>query len=121
VKQFFDKEWAKLKRLPQKDRIVRSPMGRIRRFDSFPSRALERSFKMTWPQQIEAHLIKIVMVRLDRIFRRRNMKAQIIMMIHDALWVECPQNEAEQVKQLVRRMMIKAEKLTVPITVDFQD
>jgi DNA polymerase I-like protein with 3'-5' exonuclease and polymerase domains len=58
VSTFFDREWKKLKRLPQAARIVRSPSGRIRRFNSYPSKALERSFKVTWPQQIEGDLIK---------------------------------------------------------------
>jgi DNA polymerase I-like protein with 3'-5' exonuclease and polymerase domains len=81
VRVFFDREWEKLKRLPQKDRVVRSPSGRIRRFAAFPSKSLERSFKVTWPQQIEADLIKTAMLRLDRIFRRRKMGAHIVMMI----------------------------------------
>jgi DNA polymerase I len=121
VKSFFDREWAELKRSPQEDRMVRSPLGRIRRFDTYPSKALERSFKVTRPQQIEADLIKTAMVRLDRIFRRRNMKARMVMMIHDALWVESPEEEAEQVRHLVRRMMTTAAaKLKVPLEVDIK-
>jgi DNA polymerase I len=118
VSAFFDREWKRLKKLPQADRVVRSPLGRIRRFNSYPSKALERSFRVTWPQQIEADLIKTAMLRLDRIFRRRNMKARIVMMIHDALWVECPENEAEQVRHLVRRMMTTAGKLKAPLVVE---
>jgi DNA polymerase I len=120
VKAFFDREWAELKRLPQGDRVVRSPLGRIRRFNSYPSKALERSFKVTWPQQIEADLIKTAMVRLDRIFRRSDMRARIVMMIHDSLWVECPEEEAEEVRQLIRRMMTTVGKLRVPLKVDIK-
>jgi DNA polymerase I len=120
VKAFFDREWKKLKKLPQKERIVRSPLGRIRRFDTYPSKALERSFKVTWPQQIEADLIKTAMLRLDRIFRRRNKGARIVMMIHDALWVECPEEEAEQVRHLMRKMMTTAAKLKVPLAVEIE-
>jgi hypothetical protein len=67
VREFFDREWDKLKRLPQKDRIVRSPLGRIRRYDEYPNRALERSFEVTWAQKIEPDLIKTATSRLDRI------------------------------------------------------
>jgi DNA polymerase I len=73
---------------------------------------------VTWPQQVEADLINTAMLRLDRIFRRRNMEARIVMMIHDALWVEAPQEETVDVKHLVRRMMTTAAKLTVPLPVD---
>jgi DNA polymerase I len=120
VKKFFEREWQKLKKLPQNDRVVRSLLGRIRRFDTYPSKALERSFKVTWPQQIEADLIKTAMLRLDRIFRKRNMEARMVMMIHDSLWVEAPKEEAEQVRHLMRKMMATAGKLKVPLEVDIK-
>lgn len=81
---------------------------------------MERKFRITWPQQIEADLIKTAMVRLDRIFMRRNMRARIVMMIHDALWVEAPEEEASDVKHLVKRMMTTAAKLRVPWEVDIK-
>jgi DNA polymerase I len=120
VRAFFYREWRTLKRLPQKDRVARSPLGRVRRFDSYPSKALERSFRVTWPQQIEADLIKTAMLRLDRIFRRRSVKGRFVMIIHDALWVEAPHEEENQVRHLVERMMITAGKLAVPLDVDIK-
>jgi DNA polymerase-1 len=105
VKEFFEAEWQRLKRTAQSQRVVKSPLGRIRSFDTRATRAMERKFRVTVPQQIEADLIKTAMVRLHRIFRRRNMGARIVMMIHDALWVEAPKEEAEEVSHLVRRMM----------------
>jgi DNA polymerase I len=120
VKDFFAEEWQALKEEPKKDRITIAPSGRIRRFDTRANRAVERKFRITLPQQIEADLIKTAMVRLDRIFRRRNMKAHIVMVIHDALWVECPENEAERVRHLLRKMMITAGKLKVPLEVDIK-
>jgi DNA polymerase I-like protein with 3'-5' exonuclease and polymerase domains len=80
---------------------------------------MERQFRVTWPQQIEADLIKTAMLPFDRISRRRNMKAQIVMMIHDALWVEAPNEEEIQVRNVVRRTMTTVEKLRVPLEVDF--
>ena len=54
------------------------------------------------------------------IFTHRNMETNIVMMIHDSLWVEAPQEEAAQVKHLVRRVMETAGKpyLKVPLEVD---
>ncbi|WP_041286281.1 DNA polymerase [Desulfomonile tiedjei] len=120
VKEFFDREWKKMKKLPSDQRIVRSLAGRERHFPRWPTFEVERQFRVTWPQQIEADLIKTAMLRLDRIFRRRSMDARIVMMIHDALWVECPEKEAEQVKHLTQRMMITSGKLRVPLDVDIQ-
>jgi DNA polymerase I len=61
------------------------------------------------------------MVRLDRIFQQRNMKAHIVMVIHDALWVECPEEEAKQVRHLLRKTMTTAANLSVPLEAEFQD
>lgn len=76
--------------------------------------------RVTLPQRIEADLIKTAMVRLDRIFRRREMGARIVMMIHDALWVEAPHEEEAEVRHLVQRMKITAGKLKVPLEVDLK-
>jgi DNA polymerase-1 len=105
VKEFFDAEWQRLKRTPQSQRVVKSPLGRIRRFDTRATRAIERKFRVTVPQQIEADLIKNAMVRLHRIFHSRNMEARIVMAIHDALWVEAPKKDEAEVRHLVRRIM----------------
>jgi DNA polymerase-1 len=105
VKEFFDAEWEKLKRTPQSQRAVKSPFGRIRKFDARATGAMERKFRVTVPQQIEADLIKTAMVRLHRIFHSLNMGARIVMMIHDALWVEAPRKEEAEVRHLVTRMM----------------
>ncbi len=118
VKQFFEDAWNDLKALPNKQRVVTAPSGRIRRFSTRANKAAERRFRITLPQQMEADLIKTAMVRLDRIFKKRNMKAHIVMVIHDALWIECPHNEAQQVKHLVEKMMQTAGKLKVPLEVD---
>ncbi len=60
------------------------------------------------------------MLRLDRIFRRRDMKARIVMMIHDALWVECPKEEAANVRRLIARMMTTAARFKVPMEVEIK-
>lgn len=59
------------------------------------------------------------MVRLDRIFRRRNMEARIVMMIHDSTWVECPEAEDAEVNYLMGRMMTTGGRVDVPLKVDF--
>ncbi len=120
VQDFFEKEWKKLKALPMERRSVKSLLGRIRRFDTRANPATQRSFRVTWPQQIEADLIKTAMIRLDCIFTKRKMGARIVMMIHDALWVEAPHQEAEQVRHLLRKMMTTAARLRVPVGVDFK-
>ena len=48
------------------------------------------------------------------------MGARTVMVIHDALWVEAPHEEAEQVRHLLRKMMTTAGKLKVPLEVDLK-
>ncbi len=120
VKNFFDQEWEKLKKLPTEDRVVRSLMGRERSFPRRPTAEIDRQFRLTWPQQIEANLIKTAMVRLDQIFQSRNMKARVVIVIHDALWVEAPQEDESEVRSVVRRMLSTAGKLDIPLRVVIQ-
>ncbi len=121
VREFFADEWKKMTKLPVKDRVVRSLLGRERHFPWRPSAAVERQFRVTWPQQIEADLMKTAMVRLDRIFRRRNMKARIVMMIHDALWAESPEDEAKEARRLLEQAMKNAVEMPlVPLEVEFE-
>ncbi len=84
-----------------------------------PSNLVVHGMKTTLSQQIDADPTKRASIRLDRIFRRRNMKAPIVMMIHDDLWVEAPQDEATEVRRLVRNMMTTAGKLDVPLDLVF--
>ena len=119
VADFFTQEWEKIKKLPAQERVVRSLMGRKRHFPRRPSSEMERQFRVTWPQQIEADLIKTAMERLDRIFRRRNMKARIVMMIHDSIWLEAPIAEEEEARKILEELMTTAEGLSVRLEVEF--
>lgn len=75
-------------------------------------------FLVTWPQHIEADIIAAVMVRLDRTFLRSRLKACMVMMIHDSLWGEAPEEDANQVRYLVRATMTETGELNVPLEVD---
>jgi len=120
VREFFAQEWEKMKKLPSQERVVRSLMGRERRFPRRPTAEMERQFRVTWPQQIEADLIKTAMLLLDRSFRNQGMAARILMMIHDALWVEAPQGEEDEVRKLLKRAMTDAGRLDVHLAVGFE-
>jgi DNA polymerase I len=120
VKEFFAQEWEKMKKLPAQQRTVRSLIGRERNFARRPSSEMERQFRVTWPQQIEADLIKTAMLRLELIFRPGNMKARIVMMIHDSIWVEAQYEQETEVRRLVSGMMTTAGKLNVPLDVDVE-
>ena len=121
VREFFETEWRRLQAMPQKETVVRSLMGMIRKFDTRANPAVERKFRGTVPQQIEADLIKTAIVRLHGLFKRWRMGARMGTMFHDSLWAKAPEEEAAQVKHLVRRMIETPGNpyLNVPVEADF--
>jgi DNA polymerase-1 len=121
ISEFFDREWEKLKKLRREDRMVTSPTGRIRRFSTRANPALERQFRVSLPQMMETDILKTAAVRLNRVFRRRGMGARIVMLIHDALWVEAPTDEEKETHRLMDKFMNKAARPLLELKVDFSD
>jgi DNA polymerase-1 len=121
ISDFFDREWDRLKKLPRKDRVVTSPTGRIRRFATRANPAVQMQFRVSLPQMMEADILKTAAVRLDRISKRRNMGARIVMLIHDAIWVEAPADEKEEARRLMDKIMSTAGKPFLELKVDFSD
>jgi DNA polymerase I len=119
VRDFFAQEWEKTRKLPAQQRVVRSLIGRELNFALWPSSETERQFRVTWPQQVEADLIKTAMLRLDRIFRRRNMNARIVIMIHDSIWMEASIAEEEDAMKILKEVMTTVVELSIPLEVNF--
>ena len=103
---------------------VRTLLGRLRhlpdlRSPNYQIRAeAERQAMNTPVQGSAADLIKKAMVDLHREIRRRGLRARLILQIHDELLLEVPEEEAEEARELVRRVMEDALALDVPLVVD---
>ncbi|MBQ9327691.1 MAG: DNA polymerase I [Solobacterium sp.] len=65
-----------------------------------------------------ADLIKIAMIHIDQMMKEAGVKSQMILQVHDELIFDVPQEEVEQMKQLVIEGMVKAMSLKVPLTVE---
>lgn len=65
-----------------------------------------------------ADLIKIAMIRIDRLLRERGLAAKMLLQVHDELVFESPPGEAEVLENLVRDAMENAAELSVPLVVD---
>jgi DNA polymerase-1 len=104
--------------------MVRTLLGRLRRLPdlrspNFPIRAeAERQAMNTPVQGSAADLIKKAMIDLHRELRRRGLQARLILQIHDELLLEVPEKEAEEARELVRRIMERALALDVPLVAD---
>ena len=65
-----------------------------------------------------ADLIKRAMIDLHRELSQRKLRSRLILQIHDELLLEVPEDEAEEAKALVTRVMEGALKLDVPLVAD---
>ena len=69
-------------------------------------------------QGTAADIIKIAMIKVYERMKKENLKAQLIMQVHDELIVEAPESEAEEVCRIVREEMENATKMNVKLTAD---
>lgn len=65
-----------------------------------------------------ADIIKIAMIRMQRELDQRQLKAKMLLQIHDELVFEAPQEEIPVLKKLVPQVMDSAVDLDVPLKVD---
>ena len=65
-----------------------------------------------------ADLIKIAMIRIDSALRADNLRAKMLLQVHDELVFEAPPDELDVVAGIVRREMEHAAVLSVPLVVD---
>lgn len=69
-------------------------------------------------QGTAADIIKIAMIRVYDRLKKENMKARLILQVHDELIVEAPEDEAEKAAALLSEEMQNAVQLAVPLTAD---
>ena len=69
-------------------------------------------------QGTAADIMKLAMVNVHQRLKREQLSAKIILQGHDALIVECPEDEADNVCAILRDEMERAADLSVPLTVD---
>jgi DNA polymerase-1 len=69
-------------------------------------------------QGTAADLIKMAMIEVDKELTKNQMKAKMIMQVHDELIFEFPKEELEPLKELVLKAMELNQPLKVPLDVD---
>lgn len=71
-------------------------------------------------QGAAADIIKLAMISVHNQLQQSKLKAKLILQVHDELLIEAPQEEAEQVMQLLKDCMTGVVKLKVPLVVDIK-
>jgi len=71
-------------------------------------------------QGTSADIIKVAMINLYREMNKRRLKSKLLLQVHDELVLEVPEEEREEMCQLVPRIMSTALELSVPLKVDIK-
>ncbi|HKF50480.1 MAG TPA: DNA polymerase I [Terracidiphilus sp.] len=120
VQAFIERTLAETRRTGS----VRTLFGRLRPIPDIESRNpnqrgfAERTAVNTPLQGTAADLIKLAMIALDRKLEERGLKTRMVLQVHDELLFEVPNEEKDQVDELVRAEMEGVVKLSVPLVAD---
>ena len=120
VKEFIERSIA----VAREKEYVETMFGRRRYLPDINSRnAIVRGFAernaVNAPiQGSAADIVKIAMINIFRRFNENNLKARMILQVHDELNFNVPVSEKEIVKQIVVDEMQNCVKLSVPLIVD---
>ncbi|MBR2582602.1 MAG: DNA polymerase I [Oscillospiraceae bacterium] len=84
---------------------------------NFNMRAFGERVALNMPiQGTAADVIKLAMVHVAERLRAEGLKARLILQVHDELIAECPEEETERVKTILREEMEGAVSFSVPLT-----
>ncbi len=120
VRKFIDRTIAEVRRTGYAETIF----GRRRPIPDMNSRNpnargfAERTAVNTPLQGTAADLIKLAMIRIDRMLREENWQAKMLLQVHDELVFEAPPGEADKLAKVVKKEMESVYKLSVPLIVD---
>lgn len=113
-----------IKEQAKKDGYVKTVMNRIRyipelKSTNFVTRSFGERVALNTPiQGTAADIIKLAMVRVYKRLEKENLKARLILQVHDELIVEAPKEEEDEVKQILKEEMENAVSFSVPIIAD---
>jgi DNA polymerase-1 len=112
------------KRFARENGFVETMFGRRRYIPELASsnknlQAFGERVAMNTPiQGAAADLIKMAMIRADKMLFEAGLDAKLILQIHDELIIEAPIEESERAKEILREAMQGAADLNVPLQVD---
>ena len=69
-------------------------------------------------QGTAADIMKIAMIKVYKEIKDRKLKSKIILQVHDEMMIEVPENEIEEIKEILKTSMETAVELKVPLIAD---
>ena len=116
----------KVKESAHSNGYVKTLFGRVRVIEeinstNFMARSQGERMALNTPiQGTAADIFKIAMININNELKMRNLKAKLIIQVHDELLIDCPNEELEEVTEIVKDKMEHAYKLKVPLKVDME-
>ena len=120
VRAFIDRLLEETRR----EQKVRTIFGRVRPIPDIQSRNAnlrgfaERTAVNTPLQGTAADLIKLAMIRIDALLRNKKLKTQMTLQVHDELVFDAPEDEVDEVRELVQHEMEHVIEIKVPLVAD---
>lgn len=117
VKEYMDENIRKAR----EDGFVTTILGRRRyipelKSGNYNQRSFGERAAMNMPLQgSAADIIKIAMLRVADRLKRENMRANLVLQVHDELILDTPEEETEAAKQVLKEEMEHAFTLNVPL------
>ncbi len=114
------------KRQARERGYVQSALGRRRyipEVNSFNKQVREAAERMAINMPVQgtaADIIKIAMLKLQQEMDGQGLRSKLLLQVHDELLFEVPQDELEEMKGLVLRIMPNALLLSVPLKVELK-
>lgn len=72
-------------------------------------------------QGTAADIMKIAMINVYNELIKRKLKSKIVLQVHDEMMIEAPIEEAEEVKNIIKKEMESAIELKVPLIADVSE
>ena len=96
----------------------RRPMPELHSPDRQVAAYAERAAANTPLQGSAADIVKVAMVRAEKVLAEQFPQARLLLQVHDELVLEAPREQAPQVAALVREVMEQVVALDVPLIVE---
>ena len=83
------------------------------------TRAFGERIAMNTPVQgTAADIIKLAMVKVCKALEKEKMRSRLVLQVHDELILECPPEETEKARDLLKREMESVAELSVPLVAE---
>lgn len=89
---------------------------------NFNLRSFGERAAMNMPLQgSAADIMKVAMLKVDDALKNANLKSKLVLQVHDEIIVDCFEEEAAQVKEIVKREMENAVTLACPLVAETEE